>query len=183
MLIKNKLSWTVFILIAVLASCSPRIMTNSKFEEEIFCYLEIQSDTVKICEGVSMQFVILNKSDEEIYVNNRPYGFYVNGVKKGGFDITVQNAKGEFLEESDVVSMYSGKYGITKIAPGEACKIGIDFSKYMNIEDDERYRVYVRKEFPVYLDKKKETSGENHKDYKRFVKLIRRPSISFYVLP
>lgn len=172
----RKLNGVLILAIIYLAACSPKILDHTKYENKIECYLKLENDSIRTNQPVLMQYVLVNQMEQDIYIQNTlSYGYYIDGLKEGGFDINIQNSKGEQLKKYDVLIKPQKSTDMIRIQAGESYAVDVDLSMYKDFEPGETYRVKISKELEVYLEKKRNS-------FKQFIQLNKQLSVSFYML-
>ena len=169
---------TAFILLTFLIlGCNPKLLQNSDLENKIFGSIELEKDTFKIGDQILIKFIVSNKSDQNIFFDNYPYGFYINGIKTGGIDVIVQSEKGETVTaKSGVPSMFSGKIGIIKVCPFKTYEFRFYLSTFADLVEIGNYNLFVSKKLNIYLDERRK------KSFKNYIKVTLKSDLTFLVV-
>ena len=180
---KSKLRIAFFILLVLVFGCKPKLIQNSELENKIFSSLELDKNTFNVGDLVLVNFRILNKSDQEIFINNSTIEARGNGKRVGGIDVTVQNEIGETIKTGSGVSVGKGRTGIIKVKPFETCDFRFYLSEHVSIQKAGNYKLFVSKKISVFLDERKNKNRKyESRNYKKYFTTTMKSSLPFQVV-
>ncbi len=155
-------------------NCTPRLANDLSLNDKIICSLNSKSDSFGLLEDVYLYFTVTNTSEKEIYIDNRPNGFYVYGKPIDLFSVKVIDENGVIIKPNKFrLTNFSGRYGIVKVEPNKSLEIRLNILDYANINKIGKYQVTIHKELSVYLNKRKRLRNNEFKNYKKFIKASR----------
>lgn len=135
-------------------------LQNYKYKELVSSEIQLEKSIFKINESINAWFNITNISDEVLHINNSPLELFVNGKKIKNFDVKFIELKStiEIIPINQHISI-AGRYGVTKLIPGESIRISIHRSKNLKIDKPGSYKIVVTKSIYMKATKKWNRKG------------------------
>lgn len=174
MLSHQLLAYSAFAMILVFTSCGIRLIDDVGLDGAISYSLEMAQDSSVFGDELYVNFIIENGSDQDIFIDNNPYGFFIEGSHVGGFQLSAKREDGGVIESTygKYGLVVSGFYGIDVIHPSKKMTIPIRVHDHIRIQNPGVYKLYVSKMMSVYFDKRRKSRSLNTSINRCFKKRI-----------